>query len=401
MKLKQFLPLIVTAIAAVFSAPSWADWECSKKETDRPAAQVDLFARATAAMRASLGTPPEGWIMSTPNTRAPSNRLCVDFKNEPTTFGVSVLYSLKPTADHLRTYRNAQIEQRKELDALRALPADVQVKVDAVEAESSRLRKEGREAERAKDRDLAKSKYAEAQDFSRKSSALRYEYELSIQPKEREIYKKYENLSKLNRDTIINVSLEANGNIRATDSGNERITIGTSAKTNQATDKVVRIVASIERNPAATAEQIAIVKGLIDQTKLAALVAGKVPSIEESQVAIAKQNETIALLDTKARDLEKAVAFEGRREEEAAQIAKRQAAEAERAAAKTGKAGDKPADKPAEKSTTTAANTSPTPASTPAPTPASTPTAPPKAPATDTVNQAKDAVNKLKGLFGR
>jgi hypothetical protein len=397
MKLKRFLPLIVTAMVAILSTPSWADWLCSKKETDRPAAEVDLFARATAAMRASLGTPPEGWIMSTPNTRMPSNKLCVDFKNDASTFGVSVLYSLKPTAEQLKGYRNAQNEQRKELDALRALPADVQAKVDAVEADSNRLRKEGREAERAKDRDLAKTKYAEAQDFSRKAYTLRNDYTMSVQAKERDIYKKYENALKLNRDTVISVSLETNGTVRATDSGNERITTGSNAKTNQATDKVVRIVANIERNPAATAEQIAIVKGLIDQAKLAALVAGKVPSMEESQAAIAKQNETIALLDTKARDLEKNIANEGRRadeaEAEAAQIAKRQAAEAERNAGKA----DKASDKVSEKSTATAANTSP-----PASAPASTPATPPKAPApADTVNQAKDAVNKLKGLFGR
>lgn len=372
----------------MFSPRVQADYQCETKERDWPPAQRELFSRGALAMRTALLSPPEGWVMAAPDTRIPGGKMCADFKNDPATFGASGGYIMKPTADQLRRYRAAQIAQRKEIELLRTLPADVQSKVDALDAENTQLRKEAREAERAQNRELAKTKYAEAQDVSRKSYAVRNEFTTSIQAKEREIYKKYEKELELNRDVFIRVSMEANGRVAASDSGTERLTFGANTKTNQSTDKLVRIVANIERNPRATAEQTAIVRGLIDVAKLRAMVGGKIPSLEESQAAAVVQNDSIAQLNTKAREFERALENEGRREEEAAQIAKRQATEAERAG-KSGKPEPVTAPPPA------AATASNAPTSVAPPKPAPTP------PPTDAVKEAKDAVNKLKGLFGR
>jgi hypothetical protein len=395
--MKQVRRLALGLLISLLPTLSWADWACTKPETEMPAAQKETFARALLAMRAALLVPPEGWTMNQPSVRSAQGKLCVDFKNEALVFGVSTAYVVKPTAEALRRYRAAQVAQRKEIDALRKYPADVQTKLDAFNAENTQLRKEAREAERAKNSELAKAKYAQAQDVSRKSYALTNEYSLLIQPKEREIYKKFEPELALNRDVLISVSLQANDVLRGSTGDTERVVYGSNIRTTQATDKVVRVVATVEARPGATAAQIATVKGLIDAAKLKAIVGGNIPPAEESQALISKQSEAIASLDTKARELERAIEVESRRAEEAEQIAQRQAREAEQASK-----SDKP---------TTAAATTPPPSTTTAAAanakPASPPPPPPPAPAAptsnpaDVANQAKDTVNKLRGLFGR
>ncbi len=384
---------ICAALAMVaWSSMAYADYLCETKERDPTPQQKELFARGAAAMRAALLPPPEGWGMQTPSQRVPSGKFCPDFKNEPVTFGASALYSIPPTLEQLRQYRAAEAAMRRELDELNTLPPDLQAQVAALEADSTALYKERREAERAKDSDLAKAKNSQAQDASRKAYKIRNDHSMSIQAKQRAIYAKYEKALKQNRDLVFNVSIKANDKAEAPDSGAERILFGSAnVKTNQATEKIVRIVAVIQRNENATAEQFAVLKGLIDRAKLQALVAGNLPSLDDSNAAIAKQNEAIAQLRAKAIEQTKLADAERY---------------SEQAAARAAKAGVTPA--PAVAATpappaTPAAPTKPTPvaaaANTPAPTPPAKPAEP--APATDQVKEVKDTVNKLKGLFGR
>ncbi|MFN8987398.1 MAG: hypothetical protein ACK5VR_13945, partial [Burkholderiales bacterium] len=315
------------------SGAAVADWACTKKETDATPAQQELFAKAAWAMRTAFLQPPEGWVMRSPDIRTPGSKFCVDFKNNPVSFGASTLYIIKPTADALRQYRRAQAAQRAEIDALKVLPPDVQSKVDALDEQAKALRTEGRAAERAKNRELAKAKYDEVQNLSRQAYTIRNDYAIKMAPQERAIYKKYEPDMELNRDLTISVSLEANAAPAVSDTLAERVVFGNAtAKTNQLTDKLVRISASFERNSKFSAEQYDKVKSLIDRNKLQAMIAGNIPSVEESKAAFALQNEAINVATNKALELEQKVEYDVRREEEAAQIAKRQATE-------TGKVG--------------------------------------------------------------
>ena len=384
---------LCAALAMVaWSSMAYADYLCETKERDPTPQQKELFARGAAAMRAALLPPPEGWRMQDPATRTPSGKFCPDFKNDPVTFGASVLYIIPPTLEQRRQQRAADVAMRRELEELNTLPADLQAQVTAFEAENTALNKEGREAERAKDRDLAKAKYAKAEDASRKAHKIRNDFSTSIQAKQRAIYAKYEKALRQDRELVFSVSIRANDKPEASDSGTERILFGpANVKTNQATEKIVRIMAVIQRNENATAEQFAVVKGFIDRPKLQALVAGNIPSLEDSNAAIAKQNEAIAQLRAKSIEQQKLADAERY---------------SEQAAARAAKAGVTPA--PAVAATpappaTPAAPTKPTPvaaaANTPTPTPPAKPAEP--APATDQVKEVKDTVNKLKGLFGR
>ncbi|MCA3002464.1 MAG: hypothetical protein ING68_14740 [Rhodocyclaceae bacterium] len=380
------------ALCMFASGAAFADWACTKKETDATPAQQELFAKAAWAMRTAFLQPPEGWVMRSPDIRTPGSKFCVDFKNNPVSFGASTLYIIKPTADALRQYRRAQAAQRAEIDALKVLPPDVQSKVDALDEQAKALRTEGRAAERAKNRELAKAKYDEVQNLSRQAYTIRNDYAIKMAPQERAIYKKYEPDMELNRDLTISVSLEANAAPAVSDTLAERVVFGNAtAKTNQLTDKLVRISASFERNPKFSAEQYDKVKSLIDRNKLQAMIAGNIPSVEESKAAFALQNEAINVATNKALELEQKVEYDVRREEEAAQIAKRQATE-------TGKVGMPSAPGVARPDAAAPAAVA---VSKPAVPPASPGTTPPAANPADTVKDAKEAVNKLRGLFGK
>jgi len=380
------------ALCMFASGAAFADWACTKKETDATPAQQELFAKAAWAMRTAFLQPPEGWVMRSPDIRTPGSKFCVDFKNNPVSFGASTLYIIKPTADALRQYRRAQAAQRAEIDALKVLPPDVQSKVDALDEQAKALRTEGRAAERAKNRELAKAKYDEVQNLSRQAYTIRNDYAIKMAPRERAIYKKYEPDMELNRDLTISVSLEANAAPAVSDTLAERVVFGNAtAKTNQLTDKLVRISASFERNPKFSAEQYDKVKSLIDRNKLQAMIAGNIPSVEESKAAFALQNEAINVATNKALELEQKVEYDVRREEEAAQIAKRQATE-------TGKVGMPSAPGVARPDAAAPAAVA---VSKPAVPPASPGTTPPAANPADTVKDAKEAVNKLRGLFGK
>ncbi|MFM7295517.1 MAG: hypothetical protein ACKO1K_12005 [Burkholderiales bacterium] len=378
------------------SGAAVADWACTKKETEVRPAQKELFAKVAWALRTSFLLPPEGWVMRSPGVRAPGPTFCVDFENDPASISASTVYIIKPTAEALRQHRRAQAAQRAEIDALKVLPPDIQSKGDLLYEQAKALRAEGRAAERATNRDLAKSKYDEAQSLNLQADAILNDYATKMAPQVRAVYKKYEPEMELNRDLTIWVSLEANGPPVATNQRGERVVAvfgNATAKTNQSTDKLVRILADFERNPKLSAEQYEKIKGLIDRNKLQAMIAGNIPSVEESKTAFALQNEAINVATNKARELEQKVEYELRREEEAAQMAKRQASEAE-------KAGKSAVPVPA-KSDPASATTAAAAATKPATPPPSPPAAPPATNPADTVRDAKEAVNKLRGLFGR
>ena len=183
---------LVAAAMIAFSSTALASGRCTSKEFEPTAAQKALYGSAARAMRTAFLLPPEGWTMDPPTIRVPSNEFCGDFKNDPVTFGASTNYSIHPTADEMRRYRVAQQAEKKELDALKVLPPDLQAQIDSLDTQLSARHKEGRDAQRAKDAALAKSKLDEGIDLRRKSDALSSDYTLKVKPQFDQVLKKYE-----------------------------------------------------------------------------------------------------------------------------------------------------------------------------------------------------------------
>lgn len=376
--------LLAALALAVISPLSYADYDCRGRERKLTDAEKDVYARAVAAMRAALLPPPAGWVMSSPSAIKPSATLCADFKNEPVTFGASATYTRTPMFEDRRAAEQTSVAIKQELDALRALPPDLQAKVDALNADASALRKEAREAERAGNRDLAKSKYAAGDELGKQARKMRDDHAASIRLQDTQIVKKYDVVSKLKRDFSYSVALVGNDVIRASENNVERIQFGSNEKTNQSTQRVIRIVATFRHDPNGTPEQAQIVKGLIDKNKIQALVSGTLPSLEESQSVIARQEEAIAAL--KAQDSE---------------LGKTAWAERNGGPSPTN-TGTTP--KTAQATSTAPATARESPASLPTSEAASATPPTTTKPANEASNQAKEVantVNKLRGLFGK
>ena len=320
---------VMALSSSLSSTLAYADYSCKSKELDPTPQQKEMFARGAAAMRAALLPPPEGWRMQDPSYRTPSGKFCPDFKNDPVKFDASVLYIIMPTLEQRRQQRAADVTMRRELDELNTLPPGLQAQVTAFDTENAAFNKERREAERAKDSDLAKAKSAQAQDASRKAYKIRDDHSTSIQLKQRAIYTKFEKALKQDQELAFRVTLEANGTANKSDANNERMLFGpANIKTNQATDKLVRIISAIKRNEDATAEQFAVVNGLIDRAKLQGLVAGNLPSMEDSKALFAKQDEIIAQQRIKSIEQQKLADAERQSEQAAARAIKQKAAAA-------------------------------------------------------------------------
>ena len=370
--------LLAALALAVLSPLAYADYDCRGRERKLTDAEKDVYTRA------ALSPPPAGWLMSTPASRTPSGTLCADFKNDPITFGASVTYVRRPTFEDRRTAEQTSVAIKKELDALRALPPDLQSKIDALNADTSALRKEAREAERAGNRDLAKSKYAASEDIGKQIRKLRDDHATAVRPQEMQMIKKYETVEKLKRGFSYSVSLVGNDVIRANESGVERIQFGTNEKTNQSTQRVVRVTATFRHDSNGTSEQAQIVKGLIDKSKLQALVSGTLPPLEESQSVITKQDETIAALRAQDSGLDK-TAWEERN-------------------GGTSSVSQSTTPTATQKTSPTTPSATETPhSSSPSEVALATPPAAAK-PENDAANQTKEVVNtvnKLRGLFGK
>lgn len=381
--------LIAVVFCASFSTLAEADYLCRSGYKPLSAQQQDMHIRAVAAMRAALLPPPAGWTMYPPTVSPNIGQFCGDFKSAGLQFSASITYLMRPNIETVRRARAAQNAERAEIEALEKIPAEPQARIDEMNAAASARRQEGRELARAGDSAGAKNKTAEYEALGVKIRKIRADHRESIEAQSSAVRAKYRAEVELMNNTQISLELVGNGeetSSRSAQEGIERIQFGPSGKV-QFTDRVTRVVATLEGrgNNGVAGREIA--KGLIDRSRIEALVNGTLPSTEESNAAIAQQETAIAALETAAREQQKTLDNE-----------ERQARQTRNASASSPQSGGATAAKP---SSTEAPTTAPTTATTA--TSATAPTsAPPAAkPANDTAKDVKDAANKLRGLFGR
>ncbi len=378
--------LIAVVFCASFSTLAEADYLCRSGYKPLSAQQQDMHIRATAAMRAALLPPPAGWAMYPPTVSPNIGQLCGDFKSAGLQFSTSVTYVMRPNMETVRRARAAQNVERAEILALEKIPAEPQARIDEMNAAASARRQEGRELARAGDSAGAKNKTAEYEALGVKIRKIRADHRESIQAQSSAVRAKYRAEIELMNHTQISLELVGNGletSSRSAQEGVERIQFGPNGKV-QVTDRVMRVVATLEGRGTNGVAGREIVKGLIDRRRIEALVNGTLPSIEESNAAIAQQETAIAALETAAREQQKTLDNE-----------ERQARQTRSASASSPQSGG-----------ATAANPGSTEAPATAPTTAPSATAPTSAapaakPANDTAKDVKDAANKLRGLFGR
>jgi hypothetical protein len=392
----QFL---VAAIFLLVTLPARADYLCSTKERPLTEAQLETFARALLAMRAALSAPPEGWTMNEPSISTPPKSLCGDFKNSAIGFGVTVRYTVDAVLEDKRKHRDFMNEQTRERRALEKLPADKQAEYDRLNDAANVLRSEAREARRTSrgtpNHELAAAKDKEREAISLQMGKIKSAYTESISGQQTALYNKYRPMEALARNYHYEVTLRANDGVPGGVERAEQTFVGNNVKTNQTTDRVVKIAIRIERSNSGgvdapvQAAHLAIVKGLIDRAKLDAVIKGSTLAADEANAFIAKQAELAAIRRKESNTRNGQFSDESNKLDRL----EREANNAKQAAAQPAKGEAAPAAPASPNAASNAAPAVPAPA-TPAP-------AAKQANPTDTLNQAKDAANKLKGLFGR
>ncbi len=405
---KTSFRFVLVAVCLLLMLPARADYLCSTKERPLTDKQKETFAQALLSMRAALSAPPEGWTMGELNISNPPKSLCNDFKNSAIGFGVTVRYTIDAVLEDRRKHREVMTEQSRERRALEKLPENKQAEYDRLNDSANVLRREAREARQASrgtpNLELAAAKDKEREAISQKMGKIKDDYRESISTQQTAIYNKYRPMDALAINYQYEVTLRVNDGAPGGLERAEQTFVGSNVKTNQATDRVVKIAIRIERSNSGgvnTPVQLAhvdIVKGLIDRATLEAMTKGNMTATDEANQLIAK-HAALAVIRKKESDTRvRQFSDESSRLEKEAYNAEYKANQAKKAAAQPATSEAAPVAQKAASSSTQATPAPAAPASTPTATPAHA--AKPANP-TDSVNQAKDVANKLKGLFGR
>ena len=383
----HFTSLVIAPFIAVIMlvAPTsvLADYTCSVKERKATETEIDMANRVVVALQASLLPPPEGWTMSKPSRARIETSFCSDFKNSPVSFGASSTYAILASAD---TQRAARVELRmvnNQMKELVKLPPDMKAKADQLDEKQRELVRESMAANRAKDAALSKSKYAEAEVVARESSEIKNKYSASIEVPRANLYKKIAVLESAMRPRQYTISLTTNGAVPKP--AKNVLSFGSTAKTDQSTRNIVRVVAVIAGANNSTLDDATLeqLKTFVDHGRLQTLAAGQIPTIEASTELLAKQADVIKALELNAQEFNKQIRDEVRKEESGETAAVKSATTT---TTKTTEVAI--TDNVSAKATEPAKTTIAVPPQT---------TAKPLDPA----QQAKDTVNKLKGLFGK
>lgn len=386
---------IITLLLAGYAPLARADWDCGKRERALTPAEVEFGERAIGAMLASFNAPPAGWAMRYDTWSRVPKQFCTDFKDSPTTYGVTVRATLSQPVDVQRTARIEANGIDAEVRALSKLPVETQAKADELRSKAGAARAEGRQAERAGNKDLAKTKMDEYNAFWREIEAMERAHAQSVQAQRLALMDRSSKLRRTADPKYFSVRLNVNADVMP--ANRTTIVYGGNAKANQTTAKVLRVTMRVEGDP--DDAQLAVLKAMVDSNKLKAMLTS-LPSKEESKAIF--DTNVAAFKESEAR-----VEADQRQASKEADAALRQASAPASSTPATPAQPATPAAASTTNSTSTASTSTATAANAPAP-PAAPATAPPAntpppagKSAAEAAKQANDAVNKLRGLFGR
>jgi hypothetical protein len=388
--------LLAAAIVAVGFAPkAHADWDCGKRERAPTPAEAEFGERAVGAMLAAFNPPPSGWAMRYDSWSRVPKTICTDFKDSAITYGVTVRATLSPP---LEVQRSARIEAGgldAEARALAKLPADSQAKADDLRSKAGAARAESRQAERAGNKDLAKTKMDEYNAFWREIEGIERAHAQSVQPQRLALMERASKTRRSGEPKYFSVRVNVNHDVMT--ANRTTVVFGGNAKANQSTAKVLRVTMRFEGEP--DDAQLAVLKSMVDTNKLKAMLTS-LPTVAESKATF--ETNAAAYKESEAR-----VEADQRQASKDADAALRQASAPPSPAPQSAPTMPAAPTTTATASNATApasstASSAPTPPASPAPTtpPAATPPPAGKSPV-DAAKQANDAVNKLRGLFGR
>lgn len=299
---------------------------------------------AAALLAAMPAAPARMWLPAAP--RATVGTLCKDTPAGDLRVTVHATYHFRMApADEERVMRERR-QLEAEMAAIKALPPELKREYDAIDAQAQRAFREARAAEKAGDKALASQKYNESMALGAQRDAVRKRHLDAVKPQFDAVEACWRALPSVRGE--FDVVLQANGDENTPRAHELELRLGTLPPPRGARGFKVHGIQAVVGGPTHNVEQRQALIAAFDRARLGALLDGPPPETPPPAAW---------------------------------------------------RVGDAP--KAADSSTVaTPAATAAQPAAQPAPEPAKPPAAAPSA-QPDAAQQAKEAVNKLRGLFGR
>jgi hypothetical protein len=197
--------LLAGLMGALISAAAFAD--CIDGMRDATAGETQYQKRVSAALKEALPAPPANWKLG-PVRESGIGGFCKGDREGDFEINISASYTYTPPkeeGDRLYTeYRKLQ----SEIDALAQLPPDIAKERQGWLDKMSEANRASNKAYKEGNKELARQKDAEAEDYSRKGRAVRDKYMAGIQQQSDQLSARQKLLEY--RGSAVNVTLVAN-----------------------------------------------------------------------------------------------------------------------------------------------------------------------------------------------
>lgn len=255
--------MLAGLMGALLSTAAFAD--CIEGMRDATPGETQHFKRVYAALKEALPAPPANWKLA-PVREQNVGSFCKDDREGNFEIRLSASYSYQPPKEEgdrlYAEYRKLQ----SEIDALRQLPPDIAKerqgwldKMSEANRASNRAFKEG-------NKELARQKDAEGEDYSRKGREVRDKYIAGVQQQLGQLETRQKTLEY--RGSAVNVSLVANERRPPDTKAGSVILVGKAPTPKSPGLKVHNVRAVLE----GTADKRAQIQAAIDKEKLARIV---------------------------------------------------------------------------------------------------------------------------------
>ncbi len=195
------IPTVLTSL--LFSAAAFADCvDGVRKTTPR---ETEHFQRVHATLKEALPPAPPNWTLN-PVRDQPLPSLCAGTPEGSFAIGVEARYTYRPPKEEAdRMYAEGRKVQA-EIDALEKLPVEVAKERQEWMNKYSEATRTARQAEKDGNKELAKQKYAERDDYDKKASEVRARYLASTKPQVDTLRAKMAALSYAPQDVVVRIA---------------------------------------------------------------------------------------------------------------------------------------------------------------------------------------------------
>lgn len=261
--MKRHVSLLAGLIPILFSMSVYAD--CIEGMRDATPGEMQYFKRVAAALKQALPAPPQNWTLA-PQREQTLGGFCTDDREGAFKIEVTANYTYTPPkAEGDRLYAEYR-KLQSDIDALKQLPPAAAKERQGWLDKMSEANRASNSAGKAGDKELAKQKDTEAEDYSKKAREIRDQYLASVRPNVEQLEARQKVIEY--RGSSVTVSIVANeeGSARASSAAaGAPIVIGKTPTPKSPGLKVHNVKIYLE----GSAEKRGVIQAAIDKEALA------------------------------------------------------------------------------------------------------------------------------------